>query len=198
MATTDSTFNATTENYYFDDNDYVNEMLDQNQCVYADSYWTLWGIYKQNVLFILTSVVFIFCYSQIMCRLLRPTAQRRKNKTLKLIFTITVVFFVGWAPYNIVIFLKSLYIWPQTTVDSRALAIMCDASQPLDYAFYISRLLAFSHCCLNPVFYVFVGVKFKNHLMKMLKGWGHRKSGIRDRQSRLTITSLTSGEEFSM
>jgi len=136
-----------------------------------------------------------------MCRLLRPTTQRRKNKTLKLIFTITVVFFVGWAPYNVVIFLKSLYLWPQTsqtTVDSTALAVMCEASQPLDYAFYVSRLLAFSHCCLNPVFYVFVGVKFRNHLTKMLKGWGHRNSGIRDRQSRLTITSLTSGEEFSM
>ncbi|KAK9538653.1 hypothetical protein VZT92_003812 [Zoarces viviparus] len=177
---------------------FISTGVDQKHCGPANSYWKLWGIYQQNVLFILSSVVFIFCYSQIMCRLLRPTAQRRKNKTLKLIFTLTVVFFVGWAPYNIVIFLKSLSYGHQTTVDSKTLAAMCEASKPLDYAFYISRLLAFSHCCLNPVFYVFVGVKFKTHLKKMLKGWGHRNSGIRNRQSRLTITSLTSGEEFSM
>ncbi|XP_054452392.1 chemokine XC receptor 1-like [Anoplopoma fimbria] len=172
--------------------------VDQNRCVQANSYWNLWGIYQQNIFFILSSVVFIFCYSQIMCRLLRPSAQRRKNKTLKLIFTLTVVFFVGWAPYNTVIFLKSLDSMEQPLANSKTLVGMCKASQLLDYAFYISRLLAFSHCYLNPVFYVFVGVKFKNHLKKMLKGWGHRNSSLRNRHSRLTITSVTSGEELSM
>nr|XP_040027365.1 chemokine XC receptor 1-like [Gasterosteus aculeatus aculeatus]XP_040027367.1 chemokine XC receptor 1-like [Gasterosteus aculeatus aculeatus] len=177
---------------------FVATKVDQERCVLASSYWKLWVIYQQNVLFLLSSVVFIFCYSQIMCRLLRPTAQRRKNKTLKLIFALTVVFFVGWAPYNAVIFLQSLNMRPQQEVDSSVLVEMCEASRRLDYAFYVSRLLAFSHCCLNPVFYVFVGVKFKSHLKKMLKGWGRRNSGFRNRQSRLTITSLTSGEEVAM
>ncbi|XP_059201293.1 chemokine XC receptor 1-like [Centropristis striata] len=170
--------------------------VDKDQCVTANSYWTIWGIYQQNVLFIVSSVVFIFCYSQIMCRLLRPTPQRRKSKTIKLIFTLMVVFFVGWGPYNAVIFMKSWSYMPQPAADSKTLSLMCKASQPLDYAYYISRLFAFSHCCLNPVFYVFVGVKFKTHLKKMLKGQSN--SGIRNRLSRLTITSLTSGEEFSM
>ncbi|XP_038573638.1 chemokine XC receptor 1 [Micropterus salmoides] len=174
------------------------EVQNQNFCEYRNSYWTLWGIYQQNVLFILSSVVFVFCYSQIMCRLLRPTAQRRKNKTLKLIFTLMVVFFVGWAPYNSVIFLRSLYSWPKPPANSNDVAEGCDTSELLDYAFYISRLFAFSHCCLNPVFYVFVGIKFKNHLKKMLKGLGHTNSSIGNRQSRVTITSQTSGEEFSM
>lgn len=170
-------------------------VLGQTYCVYVNSYWTLWGIYQQNILFILSSVVFIFCYSQIMCRLLRPSARRRKSKTLKLIFTLMVVFFVGWAPYNIVIFLQSLYFWPQPNADPEA---VCEITKLLDYTFYVSRLFAFSHCCLNPVFYVFVGVKFKNHLKRMLKSWGHNNSSVRSRQSRLTITSLTSGEDFSM
>lgn len=170
------------------------KVLGQTHCVYVSSYWTLWGIYQQNILFILSSVVFIFCYSQIMCRLLRPSARRRKSKTLKLIFTLMVVFFVGWAPYNIVIFLQSLYFWPKPNADSEA---TCEISKLLGYIFYVSRLFAFSHCCLNPMFYVFVGVKFKNHLKRMLKSWGHNNSSIRSRQSRLTITSLTSGEDFS-
>ncbi|KAM9349897.1 chemokine XC receptor 1 [Symphorus nematophorus] len=174
------------------------KVQEENSCGYATSNWTLWGLYQQNALFIMSSVVFIFCYSQIICRLLRPTAQRRKSKTLKLIFILMVVFFVGWAPYNVIIFLQSLYFWPKPEVDSKTLARDCEISKQLDYAFYVSRLFAFSHCCLNPVFYVFVGVKFKNHLKKMLKSWGHNNSNIRNRQSRLTITSLTSGEEFSM
>ncbi|XP_033507215.1 chemokine XC receptor 1-like [Epinephelus lanceolatus] len=167
----------------------------QDHCVSAKS---LLGIYLQNALFLLNSVVFLFCYSQIMCRLLRPTAQRRRRRTLKLIFTLMVVFFVGWAPYNVVIFLRSFYYWPKPPADSKTVARRCSESDPLDYAFYVSRFFAFSHCCLNPVFYVFVGVKFKNHLKKMLKGWRHKNNSIRNRQSRLTITSLTSGEEFSM
>uniref|UniRef100_A0A3B5B7K5 Chemokine (C motif) receptor 1b, duplicate 1 n=1 Tax=Stegastes partitus TaxID=144197 RepID=A0A3B5B7K5_9TELE len=173
-------------------------VVDSHHCVYKDSSWSLYGIYQQNALFILSSVVFVFCYSQIMCRLLRPTAQRRRNRTLKLIFILMVVFFVGWLPYNAVIFLQSFYFWPKEPGNSNALAETCEAHKRLDYAFYISRLVAFSHCCLNPVFYVFVGVKFKNHLKKMLKSWGHRNSSIRSGQNRLTITSMTSGEEFSM
>ncbi|KAM8849154.1 chemokine XC receptor 1-like [Spinachia spinachia] len=174
---------------------FVTTRVHQDRCDIASSYWRSWVIYQQNVLFALSSVVFIFCYSQIMCRLLRPTAQRRKNKTLKLIFTLTVVFFVGWAPYNVVIFLQSLNMRHQQAVESSILAAKCQASQRLDYAFYVSRLLAFSHCCLNPLFYVFVGVKFQNHLKKMLKGRSRRNGSFRSRQSRLTITSLTSGEE---
>ncbi|XP_041658559.1 chemokine XC receptor 1 [Cheilinus undulatus] len=177
---------------------FFTEVQNQFYCVYSNSTWSLWGIYLQNTLFIISSLVFIFCYSQIICRLLRPTAQRRKNKTLKLIFTLMIVFFVGWTPYNVVIFLKSFYFWPRPPVDSNAVTSSCEMSKQLDYIFYISRLIAFSHCCLNPVFYVFVGVKFKNHLKKMLKGWRNDNNSIRNRPNRLTITSITSGEEFSM
>ncbi|TKS79650.1 Chemokine XC receptor 1 G-protein coupled receptor 5 [Collichthys lucidus] len=168
------------------------KVLDQNRCQYEGSYGSLWGIYQQNILFLVSSAVFIFCYSQIMCRLLRPTAQRRKTKTLKLIFTLMVVFFLGWAPYNIVIFLQSFYLRPQPPADSRTLVRNCEKLKELDYAFYITRFFAFSHCCLNPVFYVFVGVKYKNHLKKMLKSLGRNNSSIRRRPRPLTITSITS------
>lgn len=172
---------------------------EQNHCTYGNSFWTLLGIYQQNVLFIVSSVVFVFCYSQIICRLLlRPTTQRRKSKTLKLIFTLMIVFFVGWAPYNMVIFIQSFSYFSQQQFPSETLTKSCESSKSLDYALYVSRFFAFSHCCLNPVFYVFVGVKFKNHLKKMLKSWGPNNNSIRSRQSRLTITSQTSGEEFSM
>ncbi|XP_060940963.1 chemokine XC receptor 1-like [Limanda limanda] len=174
------------------------QVVGEKHCVFASSYWSLVGIYQQNILFLLSALVFTFCYCQIICRLVRPTARRRKNKTLKLIFTLMVVFFVGWAPYNIVIFLKSFSLWKQQPVVSAVSAAACEAETPLDYAFYVCRILAFSHCCLNPVFYVFVGVKFKNHLKKMLKRRAQNTSNIRSRHSRLTITSVTSGEEFSV
>lgn len=174
------------------------KVQNQNHCLFENSFWTLWGIYQQNILFLLSSLVFIFCYSQIMCRLLRPTAQRRRNKTLKLIFILIIVFFVGWAPYNIVIFLESLNFWPKPYVDSEAMVRNCERSKRLYEALYVTRLFAISQCCLNPVFYVFVGIKFNNHLKKMLKSWGRNNNSgsTRSRQSRVTITSQTSDFSF--
>lgn len=174
-------------------------VLQNSYCVTVRSNWTLFGIYQQNVFFILNLLVFFFCYPQIICRLLRPTAQRRKCKTLKLIFILMVVFLVTWAPYNIVIFLKSFQFY-QNSHDAPLLPVKCSFTKHLEYAFYISRLFAFSQCCLNPVFYVFVGVKFKKHLKKMWKTWGHKRHGnsLKGRHNRLTITSVTSGEESSL
>lgn len=174
------------------------EVQNENYCEFGSNTWTLWGLYQQNALFVLTSVTFIFCYSQIICRLLRPTAQRRKVKTLKVIFALIVVFFVSWGPYNVVIFLQSFYYLPKGPTQSKDLKKDCETLKQLDYAFYVCRLFAFAHCCLNPVFYVFVGVKFNSHLKRMLKSWGHGNQSIRSRHSRLTVTSLTSGEDLSM
>ncbi|TNM98394.1 hypothetical protein fugu_014640 [Takifugu bimaculatus] len=174
-------------------------VLQNNRCVTVRSIWNLFGIYQQNFFFFLNSVVFLFCYPQIICRLLRPTAQRRKSKTLKLIFILMVVFLVTWAPYNIVIFLKSFQFYPNSH-DASTLQEKCNFTKRLEYAFYISRLFAFSQCCLNPVFYVFVGVKFKKHLKKMLKSWGRKSSSnsLQGKHSRLTVTSVTSGEESTV
>ncbi|XP_061550754.1 chemokine XC receptor 1-like [Phycodurus eques] len=169
----------------------------QSHCEYDDSVSSLWGIYQQNVLFVLISGVFLFCYPRILCRLLRPSARRRKNKTLKLIFTLMLLFFVGWAPYNVTLFLKSLRFWSQTPVDSETMAEHCASHNLLDFTFYISKLLAFSHCCLNPVLYVFVGSKFKSHLKKMM-GCQRRSDGGGEggRRNRLVITSLSSGDDL--
>lgn len=160
--------------------------------------WSKWGIYQQNALFLATSVVFIFCYSQIIWKLLHPTGQKRKSKTLKVIFTLMIVFFLGWAPYNVVMYLQTNSSSNDETVD-----VSCRNYNIYNYALNICRLCAYSHCCLNPVFYVFVGVKFKNHLIRFVKDLGRngkkrQNSSIRSRQSRMTITSITSGEEMSV
>ncbi|KAM8838075.1 chemokine XC receptor 1 [Synchiropus picturatus] len=173
------------------------KVLEGNQCENKDGYWKRWGIYQQNLLFVLSALVFVFCYPQIMCRLLRPSRQRRNNKTVKLIFTLLLVFFVGWGPFNVVIFLMSFPFPPKLregeTVESR-----CVYREALAHAFSVSRILAYSHCCLNPVFYVLVGVKFRNHLRRVVKSFGGRGSSVRSRHTRLTITSLSSGEDFPL
>ncbi|KAM6314838.1 chemokine XC receptor 1 [Aegotheles albertisi] len=123
-------------------------------CVYADKIWKNVDIYLRNVLFLFSFGVIIFCYFKILI-ILHRARSRRKHKTMKLILIIVVVFFLCWAPFNILSFLTT---FPSPT---------CKHEADSKFAFHISRKIAFSHCCLNPVLYVFVGVKFKRHLLRL-------------------------------
>ncbi|XP_039668086.1 chemokine XC receptor 1-like [Perca fluviatilis] len=130
-------------------------------CEYKDPVWKRIGIFQQNIFFLVALAVMAFCYIRILWKITR-TRSHTKNRAVKLVFCIVAVFFLGWVPYNLVIFLNVLandVVPPLHT---------CDASIKLDYAFYVCRLIAFSHCCLNPVFYAFVGVKFRSHLKSLL------------------------------
>ncbi|NXF86756.1 XCR1 protein, partial [Eubucco bourcierii] len=133
----------------------VQESLEgSNFCDYASWKWKKVDIYQRNVLFLLSCGVIVFCYVKILLILLKARS-RRKHRTIKLILIIVVAFFLSWAPYNILSFLMTL---PPSD---------CQYEKDSNLAFYISRKIAFSHCCLNPVLYVFVGVKFKRHLLRL-------------------------------
>ncbi|XP_009815718.1 chemokine XC receptor 1 [Gavia stellata] len=123
-------------------------------CDYANWKWKKVDIYQRNVLFLFSFGVIVFCYFKILIILL-GTRSRRNHRTVKLILIIVVAFFLSWAPYNILSFLIT---FPPPT---------CQYEKDTNLAFYISRKIAFSHCCLNPVLYVFVGVKFKRHLLRL-------------------------------
>ncbi|XP_030631597.1 chemokine XC receptor 1 [Chanos chanos] len=159
-----------------------------NYCGIADLNWQLWSTYQKNGFFIFAFVIMIFCYVQILMRLLRPTSHT-KRRTVRLILSIVVVYFLGWAPYNVSIFLNSLMAWNVSPFNE------CHISITIDYIFYVCRLVAFSHCCLNPVFYVFVGIKFRNHLKVLLRMFCKSSA---DPQNRHSLLIYSNGEEFSM
>uniref|UniRef100_A0A3B4D7B0 G-protein coupled receptors family 1 profile domain-containing protein n=1 Tax=Pygocentrus nattereri TaxID=42514 RepID=A0A3B4D7B0_PYGNA len=146
-------------------------------CVFNSTKTKFNATYLQNIFFIVAFVVMDFCY----IRILQTVLKCRKNKrhrTIRLIFCLVAVFFVGWAPYNIVIFLQ--------TLTEHQIVTDCNVSTYLDYALYVCELLAFSHCCLNPVFYVFVGVKFRNHLKMILRTIFQRPSNTEPHRPRVT------------
>ncbi|XP_034168025.1 chemokine XC receptor 1-like [Pangasianodon hypophthalmus] len=118
--------------------------------------------YEQNSFFVCAFLIMGFCYVRILQTIFK-TRTNKRHRTIRLIFCIVVVFYIGWAPYNLVIFLQTLtHLKVKFFID-------CDVTHHLDYAEYVSKLLAFSHCCLNPVLYVFVGVKFRNYLKEILQ-----------------------------
>uniref|UniRef100_A0A8C8VLP0 G-protein coupled receptors family 1 profile domain-containing protein n=1 Tax=Pelusios castaneus TaxID=367368 RepID=A0A8C8VLP0_9SAUR len=99
--------------------------------------------------------IMIFCYIEIIKTLLR-CRNGKKHKAVRLIFVIMIVYFIFWAPFNIVLL---IYTFP----DSFSLN-NCENSKQLELAVQVTETIAMVHCCINPVIYAFVGKKFRKYL----------------------------------
>ncbi|XP_012885739.1 PREDICTED: chemokine XC receptor 1 [Dipodomys ordii] len=131
-----------------------------SQCDYSETRAFLASVYQHNAFFLLSMGVIVFCNVQILKALLRSRSKQR-HRTVRLILTVVVVYFLSWAPYNLILFLQTLL---------KLGAIQdCQVVHRLEVAVLMCRNLAFSQCCFNPVLYVFVGVKFRRHLKRLLR-----------------------------
>ncbi|MBN3299946.1 CCR4 protein, partial [Amia calva] len=119
----------------------------------------VFGIIKMNVLGLLIPLsIMVFCYAMIIRRLL--TCRSSKKQTIRLVVLVVIMFFFCWTPYNIAAFFKAMEI---TGIYSS-----CESSKRIQLSLQITEAVAYSHSCLNPIVYVFVGEKFKRHLFKLL------------------------------
>ncbi|XP_001379577.1 chemokine XC receptor 1 [Monodelphis domestica] len=135
-------------------------VLTDKSCDFSEPKWFLLSTYLHNLFFIFSLVVTLFCYVQIL-RTLFQSHTRRRHRTVRLIFTIVVAYFLSWAPYNMVLFLQTLV--------KLGYIQNCEVIKKLNYWEHICREFAFSHCCFNPVLYVFVGIKFRRHLKALCR-----------------------------
>ncbi|KAK1172439.1 chemokine XC receptor 1-like [Acipenser oxyrinchus oxyrinchus] len=99
--------------------------------------------------FLLPFSIIMYCYCRIVMTVVACTT-RTKYNVIKFIFSIVVTFFVCWAPYNIILFLRSLHELGVAQLTG------CDVEKKINYSFYICRNIAYFHCCLNPLFHLFV------------------------------------------
>ncbi|XP_074127328.1 C-C chemokine receptor type 5-like [Sminthopsis crassicaudata] len=120
-------------------------------------FWKNFQTLKMNLLgLVLPLLVMIICYSGIIQTLLRCRNEKKKHKAVRLIFVIMIIYFLFWAPYNIVLLLNTFQVF--FGLDN------CDSSNRLDRAMQITETLGMTHCCINPVIYAFVGEKFRRYL----------------------------------
>ncbi|KAL7833923.1 hypothetical protein AOLI_G00288830 [Acnodon oligacanthus] len=130
---------------------------------YPNHTWRLVSYMELNILgLILPLTVMGFCYSQIIPTL-AAMKSKKKHKAIRLMLVLIVVFFLFWAPYNVVIFMYFLH----------HLGYMesCEWWHDLGLAMQWTETIAFSHCCLNPIIYAFVGQRFRTLVIKTLKEW---------------------------
>ncbi|XP_062976164.1 chemokine XC receptor 1 [Elgaria multicarinata webbii] len=134
----------------------------RQNCEYKEpSPWKLVELSQQVIFFLCSFIIISICYIKMLRILLRSRSQRR-HRTVRLIFAIVVVFFLSWAPYNVLGLVYDLS-------SRHVIKLHCQLRKEVFFAFDISRKVAYCHCCLNPVLYVFVGVKFRRHLKLLFK-----------------------------
>ncbi|XP_028810688.1 C-C chemokine receptor type 8-like [Denticeps clupeoides] len=116
-------------------------------------------VFKINVLgFLVPTCIMGFCYFRILGRLY--SIRSSKRQAVRLVILVMVVFLFCWAPYNVLYFLKGLEICHVLS--------KCNVSKFIALGLQITEILAYFHCCLNPVLYAFVGEKFRRHLFRLL------------------------------
>ncbi|XP_076872029.1 C-X-C chemokine receptor type 4a [Brachyhypopomus gauderio] len=104
--------------------------------------------------FVLPGFVILISYCIIICKLSSGSKGTQKRKALKTTVVLIVCFFGCWLPYCggiLVDTLMTLEVIPHS----------CQLEQGLEKWIFVTEALAYFHCCLNPILYAFLGVKFK-------------------------------------
>lgn len=136
------------------------------------------GYYLQvSLLFFLPLAIIVFCYSGIVKTILRASS-RGTHRPVVMILCIVAVFFICWGPYNIILITKIFYK-PRD----------CYASERLYNAYSVCRIIAYSHCCMNPLLYM-IPQTFRKHIWKVLCCRNSKKKKERDAAVGQTTTSL--------
>ncbi|KAM3871326.1 C-C chemokine receptor type 6 [Diretmus argenteus] len=108
--------------------------------------------------FLLPLLVMVFCYSSIACTLLRAQSSQR-HKAVRVVLAVVMAFIVCHLPYNVSLLTHTLSLFKERS---------CTAEKIKLQVLSVTRSVAYFHCCLNPVLYAFVGVKFRSHFHQIL------------------------------
>ncbi|XP_042345154.1 C-C chemokine receptor type 5 isoform X2 [Plectropomus leopardus] len=122
-------------------------------------FWRVFSLFKMNILGLFVPVIIMgFCYSQIVWRLLY--SQSSKKQAIRLVLIVAAVFLCCWVPFNVASFFKALELLH--------IYSGCQSSKAIKLALQVTEAISYSHSCLNPILYVFVGEKFRRHLLRLI------------------------------
>ncbi|XP_063063627.1 C-C chemokine receptor type 8-like [Engraulis encrasicolus] len=119
-----------------------------------DPSWMLFNVYLHFVaFFLLPLLVVVYCYVRIIITLVSEQISG-KNRSLRVVFVILLLFFSCWTPRSVMhlVTLHTHY----------------DCNNSVDYANYVTNNIAWVYFSINPVFYAFLGRKFKNYMCELI------------------------------
>ncbi|XP_059212108.1 C-C chemokine receptor type 6a [Centropristis striata] len=109
--------------------------------------------------FFLPLLVMVFCYAAVIATLLKARNFQR-HKAVRVVLAVVAVFIVCHLPYNVALLMDTATMFQLQS---------CEQADALQAAKTVAQTVAYLHCCLNPVLYAFVGVKFRNHFRRIVQ-----------------------------
>ncbi|KAK5920230.1 hypothetical protein CgunFtcFv8_024065 [Champsocephalus gunnari] len=146
--------------------------------------------------FFLPFCVMVVCYSCIAATLLR-TRSFQKQRALRVVLAVVLVFVVSQLPYNAVVVAEAAQASDLPLTD-------CGAKRSFKTAEQVLKALAYLHAGLNPLLYAFMGQRFQRDLLLLLRcrrgatpaGQGQQNKAFRGRLSS-TRASVMSDSDTS-
>ncbi|KAJ8284425.1 hypothetical protein COCON_G00032750 [Conger conger] len=117
-----------------------------------------WG--AQITGFCVPFLIMLFCYGTIGRTLMQGRGWKRQ-RTLRLMAALVLVFMLFQLPYTTLLSMKAAGP-PETCAEWGQILL----------AEYTTRSLAYTRCCLNPLLYALVGVRFRNDVKSLLRDMG--------------------------
>uniref|UniRef100_A0A8C7X6A1 Chemokine (C-X-C motif) receptor 3, tandem duplicate 1 n=1 Tax=Oryzias sinensis TaxID=183150 RepID=A0A8C7X6A1_9TELE len=127
------------------------DRLNRRQCLrnYTIEDMDEWTVLSRSIFhtvgFLIPSVVLIFCYASIFHRLRSGNQNLHKQRACKVIMAVVAVFFVCWTPFNISLFVDTIYLRNRNDT--------CQSSAALSKALKVTQSFGYIHCSLNPILY---------------------------------------------
>lgn len=123
--------------------------------------WKLLGMGLELLFgFFIPLLFMVFCYLFIIKTLVQAQNSKR-HRAIRVVIAVVLVFLACQIPHNMVLLV--------TAANTGKMGRSCSAEKALAYARNVAEVLAFLHCCLNPVLYAFIGQKFRSYFMKIMK-----------------------------
>ncbi|XP_067874596.1 C-X-C chemokine receptor type 3-2-like isoform X1 [Heterodontus francisci] len=156
--------------------EYSSSYLNSTVCTYifdpaSAGAWNLSiRVAHHTIAFFMPMAAMLYCYCMIF-KTLCHTQMFERQKTLKVVIAIVVVFIACWLPYNMVLFVDTLQ-------SLGAIDTYCAMLNILDISRTVTQSLGLIHSCLNPLLYAFIGVKFRHEMVRVLVGIGCLKKKV--------------------
>ncbi|XP_073687360.1 C-C chemokine receptor type 7-like [Garra rufa] len=127
------------------------------------SKWKLWAQMAKIAGFCIPCVVIVVCSGAIGHILVRTSGKCwRRQKTLGLMALLVVIFLLFQLPYTVVLLIKIFTPTPKH----------CEDWIKFHLQENITRNLAYMRCCLKPMLYALVGIRFRNDIIRLLTDAG--------------------------
>ncbi|XP_075037182.1 C-X-C chemokine receptor type 2-like [Mixophyes fleayi] len=151
----------------------------------TEEWMVILRIGRHLVGFFIPLLIMLFCYG-FTIKTLFQAKNNNKHRAMKVIFAVVLAFLICWLPYNITVIVDSLM---RTSYINETCAIR----NQLGVALPVTEIIGYTHSCINPILYAFIGQKFRQTFLRILASKGIVSKEVFSHYGRSSSVMSTSG-----